>query len=140
MDDRWDTDGADELATIDADDLELELVGVAVRSALVRPIDPATAQRHVRLMVDAHRDGPARPRRAPGNRTTRGTVRRIASPIVAGIAAAALVAAASADVLPAPVQRRMADAAAEIGIHLPGRGNRGPSRITTPVLPTPTTA
>ena len=52
MDNTWQPD---DLSPIDEDglDAELELVGAAVRHALVRPLDPAMAEAHVRLMVVA---------------------------------------------------------------------------------------
>jgi hypothetical protein len=122
---------------VDADD-DLVLVGAAVRDALVRPIDDSTAQAHVRLMVGAHRAPRLRPSRRPGVRPVDGY--RTPWRVAAAVGAAAVIAAAFGGVLPAPVQDRLAAAAASIGVTLPGRHDGGTSRVSTPDPPVAVTA
>jgi len=112
MDDDW-----GDLPPIDAADDELELVGAAVRRALVQPVDAALAEAHVRLMVAARASapppGPFRTRPGPAPTPPRRLPRP--APFIAGLAAGGLVAAAVAAVF-----------------SLPGRGHHRATELSTP--------
>jgi hypothetical protein len=128
MDSRW---PAGDTAVDD----ELEPVGAALRAALVRPVDPALTEEHVRLMVAAHRPARlSRLRRRPAPRLR--AAHRPWWPSIVTAVAAAVVAAAVTGSFPRPVQDRLASAAAAVvGIHLP-RHHPQPTRVSTPVPPT----
>jgi hypothetical protein len=123
----WGETGADFLATDD----DVELVGATVRRALVAPAAPSVAAAHVRRMVAAHAEGPARGDRPFRPRAPRDLRARLV-PLAGAVAAAGIAAAAVAGALPAPVQRDLAAAAAHVGVGLPGRDDRGTTRLSTP--------
>jgi hypothetical protein len=132
MDSRWSPGDT-------AVDDELEVLGAAVRATLVRPVDPAIADEHVRRMVAAYRPSRlrwARRRGAPGRVRT---VHRPWWPAIVTAVAAAVVAAAMTGSLPRPVQDRLASAAGAVGIHLPRHHVGRATRVSTPRPPVDTT-
>ena len=143
-DEAWDGVG-DDLLPVDPLDDELELVGATLRRTLVQPLPSDVAEAHVRLMVAAHVSGGSGPRRvlrrAPRPAGASGQWQRRLVPLVSGVAAAGLAAAAVTGAFPTPLQSRLADAAAHLGVSLPGRDDHRNTRVSTPLPtePTPTT-
>ncbi len=132
----WEDASGGDLPTVDAADAELELVGAAVRRALVQPIAPALADAHVREMVAAHAGGPGRVPRPRRHHTLGQAWRSRLAPLLSAAAAAGIAAAAVAGSLPAPVQGALATAAAHVGISLRGRDDHRTTRVSTPTPPT----
>ena len=112
----WD----DDLPPIAAGDEDLELVGAALRRALVQSVPASVADAHVRAMVAAHAESGAR-RWSP--RRTRPAMRpQRFAPLLGGIAAAGLAAAFVGGALP-----------------LHDGGNHHVTRVATPAPVTTTT-